>query len=66
MATVISRYLCLSTDGRVCLFEVYDDHTSHLVIPPRGASGQIAIDDCTEGLYDRHGTLVVGIGPEAE
>ena len=58
MATVTHRWVGFSA-GRPVLFEVYADNTLHLVVPPEGASGTIPVDECAEGLYDRHGVLIV-------
>jgi hypothetical protein len=64
MATVIHRWIGFGTDRRAVLFEQYADNSLHLVVTPEGASGQIPVGDCAEGLYDRHGTLVVSREPE--
>ena len=63
MATVIHRHLGATPDGRVWLLEVYADHTTHLVVTKPGASGVIPVDECDEGLYDRHGTLIASREP---
>jgi len=61
--TVTRRWMTVSTDGRAVLFEVYADSTIHMVVAPEGASGMVPINDCTEALYDRHGTLIVSREP---
>lgn len=66
MATVVHRWMTLSADGRPVMIEVYADNTFHLVVPPETPVGQfrtIPIDECSEGLYDRHGTLIVSREP---
>lgn len=66
MATVMHRWMAVTDDGRMALFEIYADNSFHLVVMPEGVSGTVPIDDCHEALYDRNGTLIVAREPGAE
>jgi len=67
MATVTHRWVGFSADGKPVLFEVYADNTIHLVVAPDSAMSPgthyLPIDECSEALYDRHGTLIVSREP---